>query len=222
MKIFCLFLLPLTSALAGPEKWEKAIARFEAAAAQNRPPQGALLFVGSSSIRLWDLSAHFPKEATINRGFGGSELADSLHFADRIIIPHRPRVIFLYAGDNDIAGGKSAEEVTTDYGEFVTKIQKALPEAHLVFLPIKPSLARWAQWPEMEKANQLIRKRAAQNPLLDYLDTATPMLGPEGRPEPDLFRKDGLHLNEKGYRLWSGIVRRWLEDFKEAGSPSGE
>jgi lysophospholipase L1-like esterase len=222
MKILLLLVVTLMSALGGPEKWEKDIARFEAAAAQNPPPQGALLFVGSSSIRMWDLSKHFPEETTINRGFGGSELADSLHFADRIIIPHRPRVIFLYAGDNDIAGGKSAEQVTADYGEFVTKIQQALPKTHLVFLPIKPSLSRWEQWPEMNKANGLIRDKAAQDPRLVYLDTATLMLGQDGRPQPDLFRKDGLHLNEKGYRLWSGVVRRWLQDFKAAGSPSGE
>jgi lysophospholipase L1-like esterase len=201
-------LLPLQAA---PEKWEKEITKFEAASKANPHPKGALLFVGSSSIRMWDLKKSFPNHKTINHGFGGSELEDSLHFADRIVIPHAPKMIFLYAGDNDINSGKTADRVVTDYRKFVTRINAALPKTLIIFLPIKPSLARWEKWPEMNKANLAIRTLSKKNPLLDYLDTTTPMLGENGKPMPDLFEKDGLHLNEKGYQIWNKVVNNWLK-----------
>jgi len=201
-------LVPL---MAAPEKWEKAIAKFEAAAKANPHPKGALLFVGSSSIRMWDLKAAFPKQTTINHGFGGSELEDSFHFADRIVIPHAPKIVFLYAGDNDINSGKTAERVVADYRKFVARIHAALPKTKFIFLPIKPSLARWKKWPEMKKANLAIKALSKKGTLLDYLDTATPMLGENGRPRPDLFKKDGLHLNEKGYQIWNKVVKNWLK-----------
>lgn len=196
---------------AAPDKWEKDIAKFEAAAKAQPHPKGALLFVGSSSIRMWDLKASFSNQKTINHGFGGSELEDSIHFADRIIIPHAPAMVFLYAGDNDINKGKTAERVVEDYRKFVKKIHASLPATRIVFLPIKPSLKRWELWPEMNKANQAILALSKANPLLEYLDTATPMLGKDGKPMPDLFAKDGLHLNEKGYRIWNKVVTARLK-----------
>ena len=205
---FLATLLPLS---ANPEKWEKDISKFEAAAKVSPPPKNGLLFVGSSSIRMWDLKSSFPDHPTINHGFGGSELDDSLHFADRIIIPHAPKTIFLYAGDNDINGGKSAERVIADYQKFITKIHSALPKTTIVFLPIKPSTNRWGKWPEMKKANLAIEALSQKNDLLVYLDLATPMLRKGGKPIPDLFLKDGLHLNEKGYQIWNKIVKDWLK-----------
>jgi lysophospholipase L1-like esterase len=172
---------------------------------------------------LWDLAASFPDRDTINRGFGGSELEDSLHFADRIVIPHQPKVIFLYAGDNDIQGGKSAARVVDDYRKFVAKIHAALPQTGIVFLPIKPSLSRWEKWPEMKKANEAILGLSKKNPLLHSLDTAAPMLGQAGRPKPGLFQKDGLHLNRKGYAVWTEVVSDWLKaNARAAASPAGE
>jgi len=214
----CLLPLPLP---AGPEHWEKDIIKLEATAKATPHPKGALLFVGSSSIRLWDLKTSFPKQTTINHGFGGSELEDSLFYADRIIIPHAPGIIFLYAGDNDINKGKSAERVIADYQKFVLKIHSSLPDTAIVFLPIKPSLARWKIWPEMNKANLAIRDLTMQNDLLVYLDTASPMFGKSGTPRPDLFQKDGLHLNKKGYQLWGSVVNEWLE-LRDSKTPSTE
>jgi lysophospholipase L1-like esterase len=211
-KISALFFLSALLLSGAPEKWEKEIAKFETAAKAKPHPKGALLFVGSSSIRMWDLKASFPKQKTINHGFGGSELEDSLQFADRIIIPHTPAIVFLYAGDNDINKGKSADRVVDDYKKFVAKIHAALPKTRLIFLPIKPSLSRWEKWPEMKKANLAIDALSKKNPLLDYLDTATPMLGDDGKPMPDLFKKDGLHMNLKGYQIWNKVVKSFLKN----------
>ena len=123
LRIVALLFMGSLALSAAPGKWEKDIVKFEAAAKANPHPEGALLFVGSSSIRMWDLKSSFPKQATINHGFGGSELEDSLHFADRIIIPHAPAMVLLYAGDNDINNGKNAERVVEDYKKFVARIQ---------------------------------------------------------------------------------------------------
>ncbi len=210
MKILLFLSFTLVGLMAAPEKWEKAIVKFEAAAKAKPHPKGALLFVGSSSIRMWNLKASFPEQPTINHGFGGSELSDSIHFADRIVIPHAPKIVFLYAGDNDINKGKTATTVIADYGKFVARIHAALPKTTIVFLPIKPSLSRWEKWPEMNKANKAIAAISKKNPRLDYLDTATPMLGEDGKPMPDLFKDDGLHLNEKGYRIWNKVVNQYL------------
>ncbi|MDB4465778.1 hypothetical protein N9057_05775, partial [Akkermansiaceae bacterium] len=91
------------------------------------------------------------------------------------------------------------------------KLHGSLPKTRIVFLPIKPSLSRWEKWPEMKKANLTIQAISANDPLLDYLDTSTPMLGADGKPMPDLFKKDGLHLNDKGYQIWTKVVKKWLK-----------
>jgi|TARA_B110000438_G_C15814082_1_gene651105 lysophospholipase L1-like esterase len=212
LRIFAILCLSALALSAAPEKWGKDIAKFEAAAKANPHPKGALLFVGSSSIRMWDLKSSFPKQKTINHGFGGSELEDSLYFADRIIIPHAPAMVLLYAGDNDINKGKTANRVVDDYKKFIAKIHATLPKTRIIFLPIKPSLSRWEKWPEMKKANLAIQNLSKKNPLLVYLDTATPMLGDDGKPMPDLFKKDGLHLNNKGYQIWNKVVKNLLKN----------
>jgi len=118
--------------------------------------------------------------------------------------------VLLYAGDNDIARGKSAEVVTRDFRKFVDVVRKKLPQTKIVFIAIKPSLARWKLAEEMHRANQAISAICGQNDALAYVDIYTPMLGDDGRPRPELFLKDGLHLNEKGYALWASLVRPLL------------
>lgn len=191
-------------------KWEQEIAAIEAKDKESPPPENALLFIGSSSIRLWDLAAAFPGEKTINRGFGGSELADSTHFAPRLVFPHRPRQIILYAGDNDLANGKSAERVAADFADFVIAVRKELPEIPIAYIAIKPSLARWKLWPAIQAANAAIRAHCEGEPALTFIDIATPMLGEDGRPRKDLLVDDGLHLNPQGYAVWNDAVRKAL------------
>lgn len=195
-----------------PARWESAIQDFEEEDAKAMPPEGAVLFVGSSSIRLWDLEASFPDLVTIKRGFGGCTVADVRHFTERIVLPYKPRTIVFYAGDNDIAGGQDAGAVFDAFSDFVGKVRKSLPETRILFLSIKPSNARWKLYPEMQKVNQKVRELNKTDKLVELIDVGTPMLGPDGRPRIDLLRKDGLHLNEEGYKLWTEILKPHLKE----------
>ena len=193
-------------------KWETEIAAFETSDKTNPPPKDAILFVGSSSIRLWKtLAQDFPGHSVINRGFGGSQLADSIAFADRIVIPNRPKMVLVYAGDNDIAAGKTSEQVLADFKAFAGKVQTALPETRIAFISIKPSLGRWQLVDKMKIANRLIADYARQKKNLMFIDVFTPMLGPDGEPRKELFVADGLHLNAKGYDLWTSIIAPHLD-----------
>lgn len=194
-------------AALSPARWEATIRAFEAADRTNPPPQGAVLLVGSSSIRLWtNAPVQFPRHTILNRGFGGSHLSEVVAYADRIVVPYRPRVIVLYAGDNDIAAGKSPEQVAADFRAFVGKIRPALPMTPVVYLAIKPSPARVKFLAAGQAANRLIREFVAGQQGLVFVDVATPMLGADGQPREELFLPDRLHLNAEGYKLWAGIV----------------
>jgi lysophospholipase L1-like esterase len=195
-------------------RWAKQVGAFETADKTHPPPQDAVLFIGSSSIRRWtNVAAAFPDHKVINRGFGGSQLSDSVLFADRIVTPYKPRLVLLYAGDNDIAGGRSAERVFSDFKAFVAKVQAALPGTRIAYLAIKPCPAREKFLDRVKAANQLIRDYCATNDRLLYVDVFTPMLTPEGRPRADLCIKDGLHPNAKGYELWASILRPVLDKY---------
>ncbi|MXW63671.1 MAG: hypothetical protein F4Y00_02855 [Bacteroidetes bacterium SB0662_bin_6] len=193
------------------EQWEEAIQAFEQMDETNPPPEGAILFAGSSSIRLWStLAEDFPDARVINRGFGGSQMSDLIHFADRIVTPYAPRLILVYEGDNDVAAGKTAEQVFADYQQFVSLVHDQLSDTRIAFIAIKPSLARRSLMDEMRKANGLIEEYAAARDHLDYIDIFTPMLGEDGEPLPDIFVDDGLHLNAAGYAIWAEVVRPYL------------
>jgi lysophospholipase L1-like esterase len=196
---------------SGAQKWEAEIQAFEACDKTNPPPKDAILFVGSSSIRLWQSLAHdFPGHKVINRGFGGSQLADSVAFANRIVISYRPKMVLLYAGDNDIAAGKTPEQVFADFKSFVAKVYTALPKARIAYISIKPSLARWHLVDKVKAANQLIEVYAQKKKYLMFIDVFTPMLGPDGEPRKELFVADGLHLNPAGYEVWASTIRPYL------------
>ncbi len=187
-------------------RWEKTIAAFEARDRKNSVPAGAVLFVGSSSIVRWETAVAFPDLAVINRGFGGSYLSDTNHYYDRIVAPYRPRVIVLYAGDNDVAAGMSPERIAREFRTFAERTARELPQTKIIFVAIKPSLARWEMWPTMAAANKLVAEQCRSNPLLFYADIATPALGADGQPRADLLHEDKLHLSPKGYEMWNRVV----------------
>lgn len=193
------------------ERWEKSISQFEKQDQEQGVKQGGILFVGSSSIRMWDLDKYFPGQSVLNRGFGGSEIVDSTHFADRIVIKHQPKVIFLYAGDNDLARKKTAEEVAADFKKFVAKVHKSLPETRIVFIAIKPSISRWKLADTIQQANKLIAAQCAKNELLEFADVWEPMLGEDGKPRPELFKSDGLHMEHAGYLIWKKAVTPYMD-----------
>ena len=191
------------AALAAPDKWKPDIEAFLAADAVHPPTRDGIVFVGSSSIVKWkSLAADFPNVAVINRGFGGSELADSVEYADEIVIPYRPRAVVLYAGDNDIASGKTPEMVLGDFRAFRAKIHAALPSVRLFYLSIKFSPSRATFQVAMKRTNELIAADCAQTDYARFVDVNTPMLDPTGSPRPELFESDQLHLKATSYALW--------------------
>jgi lysophospholipase L1-like esterase len=193
------------------DRWEPAIRAFEAQDRKHPSIPGGIVFVGSSSIRLWKLAESFPGVEALNRGFGGSQLADSVRYADRIVIPYKPRLVVLYAGDNDLAAGKSPEQVSDDSHQFVAKVHAALPKTRILYIGIKPSLSRWKLIDKIRDANRRIKDFAATDPRLVFIDVEQSILGPDGKPRPELFQPDGLHLNATGYRVWAELVRPYLK-----------
>jgi lysophospholipase L1-like esterase len=194
-----------------PARFEDEIKAFEAWDRQSSFPQHAVLFVGSSSIRKWQTAESFPDLPVINRGFGGSHVSEVNHFADRIVFKYSPRTIVFYAGDNDIADGKSPERVAQGVESIAGLVHTRLPDTQFIFLPIKPSLARWSKWPEMQAANSQVEEFARGKSWIIYVDTATPMLGNDGKPRPELFVEDGLHMNAAGYQIWNEKLRPVLQ-----------
>jgi lysophospholipase L1-like esterase len=205
-----------------PAFFEDEIAAFEAADRAQPPPERPVVFVGSSSIRLWDtLAADMAPLPVLNRGFGGSQLAHAVHFADRIVTRYRPRAVVLYAGDNDLdaSTGKRAADVLRDFEAFARLVHEGVPDARLYYIAIKPSRMRWERWPEQAQANAAIAARCAAEARCTFLDVASPMLATGAPPARELFVIDGLHLSKRGYAVWTGVIRpRLLADFGGAGS----
>lgn len=204
-------LLMTAGASAQEDRWEKNIAAFEAADAEEAPEKGGTVFIGSSSIVMWDTSASFPDYVTTNRGFGGSEVADSLRYADRILIPYQPKLVVFYAGDNDISRGKTPQQVFADYKAFAAMVHQALPKTEIQFIAIKPSLARWHLVKPMREANALIREFSKKYTYLGYVDIDAPMLGEDGMPRKELFVDDGLHMSKEGYAIWNKLMESILK-----------
>jgi lysophospholipase L1-like esterase len=191
------------------ERFEKDIQRFEAADKKNPPPEGAIVCIGSSSMRLWQatIKEDLAPLTIIPRGFGGSTMNDALNFADRIVLPYKPRAIVLYEGDNDISQGIAIETLTNTFRAFVTKVHAASPDCRIYFLSIKPSISRWNIWPEMKKANSLINAECAKDKRLTFVDVASSMLDAEGKPLKHLFKSDNLHMTKDGYVIWRDVLK---------------
>jgi lysophospholipase L1-like esterase len=195
----------------GPERWEKQIAAFESEDAERPPEKGGIVFVGSSSIRLWKtLLTDFPEHHVLNRGFGGSQLCDLAHFADRLVLAYAPRFVVVYSGGNDINAGKTAEQVFESFRELVSKIRQRQPQTPIAYISIAGNPKRWAQVAEVIRANALIEIFTKQNEHLLYIDVFHPMLGADGLPRPDIFSPDRLHMNAAGYELWKRTVSPFL------------
>ena len=201
-----------TNAVHNFARWENEIAAFERHDATNPPAKGTYVFIGSSTVRLWKtLAQDLPGRSVVNRGFGGSEIADSTHFAPRVIFPYAPKVVVLRAGGNDLFAGKSVEQVFADYQEFIAVVHAKLPDAKIVFLSLSPSIARWSQHEKEKAVNALVEKFVAGKPFLQYLETYDVPLRADGTPNVDLFIGDKLHFNASGYKLFAERVRSLLK-----------
>jgi len=197
-----------------PDSWEPDIKKFEAADKQTPPPQNGIVFVGSSSIVRWDLTKSFPEfgPSAINRGFGGSVAADTVYYADRIVIPYKPRIVVYYSGDNDVESPITPEQIATAFIEFERKVHKVLPATRIVYISIKPSLRRWAFQDKMTQANAIVKSHIGTRRDMTYLDVVRPMLGADGKPRPELFVQDGLHMTPAGYEVWTAALKPLLSN----------
>src|SRR4051812_44054964 len=152
---------------------------------------------------MWkSLEADFPKSPVMNRGFGGSQIIDSVFYADRIVLPYKPRKIYLYAGGNDINAGKSPEQVFKDFRLFVDSVRQNLPKTQITYISIAPNPARWSQIERIRAANGLIRDYCKPNKGLSYIDVHSKMLNEKKQPKEGIYLDDRLHMNEKGYKIW--------------------
>ncbi len=202
-----------TAAPAESARFAPEIKKFEEADRANPPQPGGVVFTGSSSIRLWTTMAEdFPGVRTVNRGFGGSEVEDAIRNVDRLVFAQRPEQVVFYSGDNDLNAGKSPARVAADYQRFVDAVHEKLPRTRIVIVSIKPSLARWALADKMKETNRLVEQLVARDPQrLAYVDVFTPMLGPDGKPRPELYVADGLHMTPAGYEIWTAAIAPVLE-----------
>jgi lysophospholipase L1-like esterase len=197
--------------LADPARWEADIAAFEAADRTSPPPKDGIVFVGSSSIRLWTtLAADFPGLPVINRGFGGSHVPEVTAFLRRVVTVHRPRLVVLYCGGNDVNAGRSADEVVADTRALVEAIHAELPAARIAYISIAPNPARWSQDAIVRDVNRRIAEWMAGDARLTFIDVYRHMLGPDGLPKPDIYVEDRLHMNGKGYAIWRDVIGQHL------------
>ena len=192
-------------------QWENEIAALEKADALTPPPKGGIVFVGSSSIRLWKtLAQDFPQHRVLNRGFGGSEIADSVHFADRLVLAYEPRMVVLYAGGNDLNNGRPPAEVFADFQAFTARLRAQLPDAEIAYISSAGNPARWAQVGNVRALNGLIAAFIKDQPHMQFINVFTPMLGGDGLPRPEIFVADKLHMNAAGYQIWTATIRPFL------------
>jgi lysophospholipase L1-like esterase len=221
---FVLFVPTLAVAADAPAPFENEIRAFEQADAKSPPPQDAVLFLGSSSIRLWKtLAQDMPGMTVLNRGFGGSQISDSLRYFDRIVLPYRPKLIVFYAGDNDVAAGKSPQRVLADFKEFTRRVHDTLPGTRILFVSLRPTVARWHLQGRQWLTNRLVKDFADADPTADYVDVVPALLGPDGTPRADYLVADRLHLNADGYRAWTAVIRPAVEHAvaAEKAAPAG-
>ena len=203
--------LPNSLATHNSAKWESAIAAYEASDRTNPPPKNPIVFVGSSSILRWkSLAQDFPGLPVVNRGFGGSQLADSVNFAERIVIPYAPRQVVVYAGGNDLNAKKPADIVYGDFVALMEKLRKHLPHTRLAYIASAPNHKRWEQVELVKRLNSLAAAYCHRHGIT-FINVFPLMLGPDGRPKPDIFVEDGLHMNPKGYAIWREAVAPYLK-----------
>jgi lysophospholipase L1-like esterase len=197
---------------------EKQVREFEAADKESPPPQGAILFTGSSSVRQWHkhLSQDFQGFTVLGRGFGGSTMPELLNYIDRLVLPYEPRAVVVYEGDNDLNSGRTVDQVVSDYRDFHKRLKRKLPNCHLFVLAIKPSPAREKVWSRALEANDRLAAWCQSKKGLTFIDVATPMLDEAGKPRPELFVKDRLHMNRDGYKIWQETIRPYLTKFENA------
>ncbi|MBC7827301.1 MAG: G-D-S-L family lipolytic protein [Chitinophagaceae bacterium] len=189
------------------------IAAFKKQDSVKMPPKNAILFVGSSSFRMWtNVQEDFPMYSIINRGFGGSSLTDVIRFADQVIFPYQPAQVVIYCGENDLASSDtvSAQIVFDRFQQLFSLIRKQMPETPIAFVSIKPSPSREHLLQKVITANELIKTFLKKQTKTAYIDVFSAMIDEQGKPKPELFIDDRLHMNKKGYAIWLQVIEPHL------------
>lgn len=205
--------------LPDPTRYEDSILKFEEQDRLSPPPENAIVLTGSSSIMYWneEAPADLAPLTVIPRGFGGTVMNDVLHYLDRVALVYKPRAILIYEGDNDTGRNNIPNDVIIDQLEqIIARIHTELPETRIYVLAVKPSVLRVASWPIAQELNERYKAIADSDPLVTYIDTATPFLKSDGTVMTDIFVEDNLHLNEKGYDIWAAAVRDVLIRYERA------
>ncbi len=200
--------------LPDPERFEAAISRFEAQDRINPPPEGAIILTGSSSIARWNNQAEaaLAPLTVIPRGFGGSVMHDVLYYLDRVALTHKPRAILIYEGDNDTGSGNPipTEAILDHLKQIVSRIHEELPDTRVYVLSVKPSVSRWSVWPMAQQVSTGYKEIADNDPLVYFVDVATPFLNNDGSVMTDIFVADDLHLNDLGNAIWGATIKAAL------------
>ena len=192
--------------------YQEAINKFKEADKASPPPEDLILFTGSSSIRFWgSLKEDMSPQTVLNRGFGGAHIAHVNYHFNEVVKTYRPKAIVFFCGTNDLAALKSPAKTFSDFEEFYSMIKKELPGTKLIVIGVKPSIAREYLIKEEKEFNNLISILASEEDLLTYVSVWDPMLTDEGKPDPALFVEDGLHINAKGYEIWTKLVKPEIE-----------
>lgn len=205
MRHFILFVLLLISLISNAQnqKYADVFREFHVEDSLQQSKPGSILFIGSSSFRMWrNVQEAFPEKPIINRGFGGSTLEEVIQYADRLIFPYNPKQIVIYAGENDIAANVSAEEVCKRFETLHKLIRKHDRKVPIAFISIKPSPSREKFLPEVRKANQMIKDYISKKKNTVYIDVFPLMMNADGSFKEEIFLKDRLHMNQQGYDLW--------------------
>ena len=195
-------------------KYESTIVKFEQEDQKKGYHPEAVLFTGSSSIKMWkSLGEDMSPIPILNRGFGGSTIPEVTHYADRILLPHHPKIIFFYCGENDLANEESKSDLALkSFKKFHEYMKKNLPETKVYFIAIKPSIKRWNYWDKMSQANAKLSKIISKKDNFFFVDTASQMLDENGIVLQDIFIKDNLHMNAKGYAIWTKVIKPIMEE----------
>ena len=195
-----------------PTRWEEAMQRFDEQGRLSPPPANAIVLTGSSSIARWNdqsVAALAPL-TVIPRGFGGSVMEDVLYHLDRVALRYQPRAILIYEGDNDTAFGIPEATVIAQFQQIVDRIHAELPETRIYVLSVKPSVSRINVWDAAQRVSVGYREIANSDPLVHYVDVATPFLWSDGSVMNDIFVADDLHLNDMGNLIWGATIRAAL------------
>ena len=195
-----------------PLRFQDEVNSYKQADKSNPPQEGCYLFIGSSSMRMWkSLQEDFKDYPVINRGFGGSHFSDVIYYFEDLILTYNPEKIVIYEGDNDIASNKSTGKIMKDLKKLLRMIRNDLDHPDIAIISAKPSPRRWDLKDKYENLNTEIEKLSSKDQDLTYIDVYTYMLNENGRPEPELFMEDSLHMTQKGYEIWKEQIQPFVE-----------